>query len=205
MSVFWLAVRRHLPLILIALGVALALAAGRAWINGIERDAFELGEAAGRAHVQAKLDKERLGWADERRLATEAYAKAISEAREQEQRRSAAIQEALDDAERQARRERADRLAADASAARLQDRIAATAAASRFAACNPGLALGGQATADPAGMLADVLGRCEKRVRFLADVADQRGRAGQLCVKSYEALTATDGNDPAPAAKAAGP
>jgi len=47
---------------------------------------------------------------------------------------------------------------------------------------------GGAPAVDAAGMLADVLGRCIARVRFLASVADERGTAGELCERSYEAL-----------------
>lgn len=205
MSLFWPAVRRNLPWLLLAAGVALAGWAVMAWFGGVKQDAFERGEAAGRAEVQKTLDKERLTWAEERRLAAEAYGKAVDEVRIQEQRRAAALQGALDEHERQARRDRDARAAADTAAAGLRERIAATTAAARFAACNPGLALGGQAAQDPAGMLADVLGRCETRVRILADVADERGRAGRLCERAYEALRATTESAPAPEEAAAGP
>ena len=62
-----------------------------------------------------------------------------------------------------------------------------------FAARNPGLAIGSPPTDDATGVLADVLGRCVARVQRLAAIADERGRAGQLCERAYDALTETDG------------
>jgi Protein of unknown function (DUF2514) len=140
------------------------------------------------ARVQATLDQERLDWADERASAAEISRLASLAARTEEQRRRLALQEALDDAERTAQRERADRVVADAAAGRLHERIAALVTAARFAARNPGLALGGPTAEDATGMLADVLGRCVARARLLADVADERGRAGALCERAYDAL-----------------
>lgn len=183
---------------LLAAGVAaLAIAAAiMAW--GASREAD--GRKIGRAEVQRVLDAERQDWADQRAAAAETSRLAAQAARIEEQRRVAALQEALDAAELQARRERADRVVADAAAGSLRERIAALVAASRFAARNPGLTLGGPAAEDPAGVLADVLGRCEARVRLLAGVADERGRAGVLCERAYDALTATAASAPARAA-----
>lgn len=195
-----------LRIVLALLAIAAAVSALLAWGQGREATGRELGLAQGRAEVRAVLDRERAEWAAVREAAAETTRLAARAARAEEQRRVAALQEALDAAEIEARREREGRAAADAAAAGLRERFAAAATAARFAACNPGLALGGPSAADPAGMLADVLGRCEARVRLLADVADQRGRAGKLCERAYDALTApTAGSGQAPAAAAAGP
>lgn len=177
---------------------ALALAAALlSW--GASREAD--GRTLGRAEVQRLLDAERADWASKLAAAAEAARAGALAARLEEQRRVTALQEALDAAELEARRERADRAIADAAAGSLRERIAALVTASRFAARNPGLALGGTPAGDAAGMLADVLGRCEARVRVLAGVADERGRAGQLCERAYDALTPIAGSAAAPTAK----
>ncbi len=188
---------------IVAAVLALAAAIGALLAWGESRE--DAGLAKGRAEVQAVLDRERAEWRAEREAAAESARLAQRAAHAEEQRRVTAIQEALNAAEIEARRERESRVAADADAAGLRERVAAVAAAARFAARNPGLALGGPSATDPAGMLADVLGRCEARVRVLADVADQRGRAGRLCERAYDALTTTGGSGPAPPATAAGP
>lgn len=161
------------------------------------RHAEATGDAAGysrgmavAAKIQATLDAERLDWAGERQAAAEGARLAERAARTEEQRRAAALQEALDAAELVAQRERADRAIADAAAGRLRERVQALVAAARYASRNPSPTLGGAPASDPVGVLADVLGRCETRVRFLAGVADERGRAGELCVRAYDALTA---------------
>ncbi len=191
---------------LLAAAAALAAAAMAllAWGASREADGREKGYSQGMvvaARVQATLDSERRDWAEKTAAAAEVARLAALAARTEEQRRVAALQEALDAAELQARRERADRAIADAAAGRLRDRVADLVTAARFSARNPGLAIGGAPADDAAGVLADVLGRCETRVRVLAGVADERGRAGQLCVNAYDALTpATAASAPAPAA-----
>ena len=42
-----------------------------------------------------------------------------------------------------------------------------------------------QAAGDPIGVLADVLGRADKRASILADLADRRGVAGRACEREY--------------------
>ena len=152
------------------------------------------------AKIQGTLDKERREWADEKAAAAEAYRLAVRTAQAESERRSAALQEAVNAAELVAQRERADRVVADAAAGGLRERIAALVAAARFVSRNPGPAAGGATADDPTGVLADVLGRCVSRVQRLATVADERGRAGQLCERAYDALTAaTAASAPAPA------
>lgn len=177
-------------LIGVVLAALSAVAAVLAWGASREADGREKGYLQGKTEVQRVLDDERRDWAAARDAAAEVARLAALAARAEEQRRVAALQEALDAAELEARRERADRAIADAAAGRLRERVAALVTAARFAARNPGLALGGTPAEDAAGVLADVLGRCEARVRVLAGVADERGRAGQLCERAYDALTA---------------
>jgi len=162
------------------MAVALLAAAAVGWI-GIQN---------------ARIDGLRADLARAKAQHAQAVAEAASAAaaqseryRLEEQRRDAAQKEAIDAAEIKASVARADAINASAAAGRLQQRIAALVAQASRAAANPGVAASGTAASDLAGMLADVLGRCTARVRLLADIADRRGAAGELCVKAYDALT----------------
>ncbi len=80
--------------------------------------------------------------------------------------------------------------AAVATAAGVQQRFAtALAAARREAAAGAAAQPVSPAASAAEGMLADVFGRCVARVRLLAAVADDRGRAGRLCEVSYDDIT----------------
>lgn len=145
-------------------------------------------------HLHAGIAEQKATMSQERTNAALAVAKRQEQYREEEHRRETAQKEALDAAEQTAARARADLAIADAAAGRLRDRVAALVAAARQAAANPAPGAGSPAAADAAGMLADVLGRCITRVRVLAAVADERGTAGQLCERSYDALTPATGD-----------
>jgi hypothetical protein len=186
------------PYRLLAAGIAAAalLAAIAGWGEYRQHQGDTAGYNRGMAvaaKVQATLDKERREWADERAAAAESARLAAKAALAETMRRTQALQEAVNAAELVAQRERADRVVADAAAGRLRERIDALVTAARFAARNPGLAIGSPPTDDATGVLADVLGRCVARVQRLAAIADERGRAGQLCERAYDALTETDG------------
>ena len=149
-----------------------------------------LGVQTWRLHSeQAAHGQDRALIAEERLLALRATATQEAKDRAEEQRRHAKQQDALDAAEADATRARADRAISDAAAGRLQLRITALVAAAKQAAGNPKTGEAGPAAGDAAGMLADVLGRCAARVQLLADLADQRGTAGQFCERSYDSLT----------------
>lgn len=45
-----------------------------------------------------------------------------------------------------------------------------------------------EAAGDPIGVLADVLGRADRRAGILADLADRRGLAGRSCEREYDTL-----------------
>jgi hypothetical protein len=109
--------------------------------------------------------------------------------RAEEQRRAASLQGNVDEAEKKLAAARADIAIRDAAAGRLQQRVATLVARAREAARNPQPAASSAPADDPAGMLADVLGRCVARVRLLATVADERGIAGNACQASYDALS----------------
>lgn len=149
-------------------------------------------------HALRDLAEIKAAWQTDRAAAAEASRKAEAAARAEETRVRAEQEEKIDAAEKAAERARADRAIADAAAGRLSQRVAALVAAAREAASHPQVVQPGAPTADPAGMLADVLGRCVARVRLLATVADERGTAGQLCEQSYDAMTAADPMEAAP-------
>lgn len=130
--------------------------------------------------------------------ATAARAEALGErtarqeeaaARSEETRRTARIQEALD-AEHQSRQQAlVDLRRADAAARSLRERTEQLAAAARCAAGDPSAAAGGAPAAAPADLLADMLGRLDGAAGELARYADEARVAGQLCERTYRALT----------------
>lgn len=83
---------------------------------------------------------------------------------------------------------------ADADGARhasdgLRHRIAHLVAEARGRAANPSAAPAVEATGDPIGVLADVLGRADERAGVLAAYADAARIAGKSCERDYDALT----------------
>lgn len=151
-----------------------------------------------------RLAKARVALADEQRnLATEQrdratdVARAAQAAREQSERFRAKEAEwgesqrkAVDEAERKTAQARNDAVLADAARGRLQQRVAELAAAARRAAANPAAPGASAPAEDAAGVLAELQQRADERAGILARVADERGAAGELCERSYDALTA---------------
>lgn len=118
--------------------------------------------------------------------------------RAEEARTQRAQQEAIADAERKAAQARADAIIAEAASGALQRRFdervrdlvrAVHAAADRGGQGGSPPIHSSPSAEDPARVLADVFGRCIARVRLLADLADERGRAGATCERSYDSLT----------------
>jgi hypothetical protein len=146
--------------------------------------------------VQSQKDRQAVIDAERTRLAL-----AESEKRRaQEAQVRKAQQEAINEAESRAAQARADRVIAEAASGALQRRyeqrvrdlvraVTAAATARGAGAADPAAASAGTAAEDPAGVLADVFGRCVERVRVLAAIADERGAAGAACQRAYEALT----------------
>jgi hypothetical protein len=111
---------------------------------------------------------------------------AVTAARVEENRRTAAQQEIAHDATKQAESARADAAAAGAVADRLRQQLATVRSASR-----PASAAGRASTGDPIGVLADVLERADRRAGDLAAYADAARIAGLACERSYDSLTTT--------------
>ncbi|KKL38636.1 hypothetical protein WR30_11300 [Burkholderia contaminans FFH2055] len=129
------------------------------------------------------------GHADGVRTTTAATQKAqidaVTAARAEEQRRTAAQQEIANDANQQRTSALADAFAARAAAGSLQQRVDQLVAAAR----HPAAAAGSPAAGNALDLLADVLGRSDETSGELAAIADQRGIAGQQCERDYDTLT----------------
>lgn len=140
------------------------------------------GHASGRAEVQAAWDGERL----EQQRATIDEARANAQETQRRLDRQKANQDAQDLELAAARR---DVVIADAAAGRLRDQNAAAARAWRDVLGHP--AAGGQcpAAVDAIGVLADVLGRADRRAGILAGYADAARIAGLKCERDYDSLT----------------
>lgn len=108
-------------------------------------------------------------------------------ARAEEQRRTAQIQEAQDAAHKARLAAESDARAARASADRLRQRAAELAAS--CSASNPTPAASSPAASAPGSVLADMLFRVDEAAGELARYADESRIAGQLCERSYEALS----------------
>jgi len=137
-----------------------ALAIAAAGLGGIR---------AGAWYVQSQWDKE---------SAAELAAQIDEEARRRE-----AMQEVTRYAAQSRARILADSGAAAAAADRLRHQVRALLAQRAVAAP------GSETTGDSCGVLTELLGAAETRLRELARIADERGAAGAACVRAYESLT----------------
>jgi hypothetical protein len=160
------------------LAIVAALVGGFAFFVHHER---ELGRTEGRAEVQARWDS-----AVQKQQA-QAIADAQANAKET-QRRLARDKEHQDAYDTELAQARADADRATASADGLRQRANQYAAAARRAAGNTAAVVNGTPTGDPAGVLADVLGKVGDRSRLLAAYADAARRAGKQCERDYDTL-----------------
>ena len=113
----------------------------------------------------------------------QALTAAIQQARAEEQRRQIALEGIRKDANEQVTIAAADADAARVAAVGLQQQV------DRLAARRCPAATAGSAAADPAGLLlADLLGRIDKRAGELAAYADRSRIAGNACVKAYRSV-----------------
>lgn len=162
------------------LWLELGLAAALCAVIGVQHVEIEH-ERAGRATDQAAFDHERI-------RATDARMAEIEANRAEEQRRTAAIQEKVDEKDQQLARARADRVIADAATGRLQQRFAAAVAAARQAARDPDAVASG-AAASAGDLPADMFRRLGEIGRQYRDAAESAITAGELAERSYDALT----------------
>lgn len=167
---------------------ALAVAAG-AWVGHLidvrhhEARAF----AAGQAATQGRWDAEK--------VTQQAAALKAQQANAAETERRQAAQQEIDRVhEKRASQRRAALAAADARAADVQLQLAAIAASAAAGADGgaPAVDAGAgqrcEAARTAAAVLAELLGRAERRARAVVEFADQAADAGAACVSAYESL-----------------
>jgi hypothetical protein len=103
-------------------------------------------------------------------------------AAEETARRIESMQEVTRYANQSRARILADSGAAAAAADRLRQQVRALLARS------PVVATGGETAGSSCGVLTELLGAADTRLRELARIADERGAAGEACVRAYESL-----------------
>ncbi len=168
------ALRIWLPRLLLVAGVALL-----GWWLHHSIDAA--GYARADLEWQAK-------WNKQAEVLAKAKADAEVLAREKEQRRQAEIDKVTQDAEKQIARAESDAAAASAAADSLHEQARRLAARASQCAGNSAPAQPGQAVTQPGVVLADVLGRADKRAGELAAAYDRSRAAGLACERAYDAL-----------------
>jgi hypothetical protein len=164
-------------LLVLAAIVAAAVGAYEAWAAH-QRD---IGRDEGRAEISA-------AWNAEKQIQ---LAAALSEAQanaEETLRRMERQRESQHAQDKELAAARRDAAAARQSAAGLRQWADDQAAAARRTSGDSAARVDGQAAADPAGMLADVLRRADERAGILAEYADRARIAGQQCERDYDAL-----------------
>jgi len=112
---------------------------------------------------------------------------AVEAARIEERRRTAAVEKARDDAQKQAAVAAADASAARVAGQRLRARIDAILADA--SSRDPALASGGAPTGAPLDLLAYMLRGAIDRAGQLAEYADHARIAGLTCERAYDGLT----------------
>lgn len=157
---------------------AIALALGAAGVQTVRL----AGEKQDFADARAE-------WADTRAESSRIRAKAESVEREKENRFQQEKDNAILEANAKHDRVAADLVRAKRAAASLRDETASTVERAREACKGAELGAGGPPAEDPIGMLADVLGRLDRRAGVLAEYADAARIAGQACERSYDSLT----------------
>lgn len=161
---------------LAVIGAALAAAAaGVAYLAHVQRD-------IGRAEVRAEWGAARLAQADaDLEQAASNARESLRRLTRQQENQHAQDQELL------AARADADRNRAAAD--QLRDQNAATAQRWRAALADSAPGSVSQAAGDAIGVLADVLGRADRRAGVLAAYADAARAAGLKCERDFDALT----------------
>ncbi|MFR9719882.1 DUF2514 family protein [Aeromonas diversa] len=171
---------KALPFLAGALVIAALVGGGAALYLSGHSD----GEAGERKVWQAKWD------AEVAKQAT-ARAKAEEEARKEEGRRQAEIDEVRNHAQTQIAQAQADAAAAGVESGRVREQARRLAARASQCAGNPSVAQGGPATRQPAMVLADLLSRADERAGELAAAYDRARAAGLACERAYDSLSAT--------------
>jgi hypothetical protein len=161
-----------------ALGLGLVAALATA---GIER------MRAADARTEAATARKDL--ADYRATAAESGRLAERAQRTQEQNWRTRVDGVIQDGQQKIAAARNDAALAGAAERGVRDQLAAFRAAVRAASAAPAAAEGGTPAGDPIGVLADVLGRADRRAGILASFADDAHAAGIICERHADAVT----------------
>ena len=129
----------------------------------------------------------------EKRDRAEKLADGIEQARKDDAAVIAAQRKELDHATTQYRtlQRDVDRLRTATGSLREQLAKIRDAASAAASAADPAATFAGKTAAETVSVLTDLLGRCSERRAELARYADDARQAGELCERSYDALTVT--------------
>ncbi|WP_429180025.1 DUF2514 family protein [Aeromonas salmonicida] len=160
---------------------ALVIAALAGGGVALYRSGHAAGEEGERKIWQAKWNEEAA------RLAT-AWTKAEQEAREEEQRRQAEIDEVREHAQNEIAQAQDDAAAAGIESGRLREQTRRLAARASQCASGSSAPEGGPAAGQPAVVLADLLSRADERAGELAAAYDRARASGLACERAYLSL-----------------
>lgn len=136
------------------------------------------------SRAEARHQAEIAGWLEKQTKAEAASREAVTAARNEERRRYASLEKAMQYEREQTRVARADAAAAGDRERRLRNQVATLVAAERRrAASDPGAP-----PSSATDRLAEVFGQCVGRLREVAEAADRAVIAGRACEASYNAL-----------------
>lgn len=141
------------------------------------------------AYVKTELAVVQRDWATQRSMVEQAAREQVTRFRATEAAWHETQRKALDAVEQKVVQARADSVLADAARGKLQQRVATLVADASRSAASSSIASAGAAAGDAAGVLAELQRSADERAGILARVADERGAAGELCERSYDALT----------------
>lgn len=168
---------------------ALPFLAGALLIAGLVGGGIALYQSGHSDGVEGERKTWQAMWDEEAvRLAT-ARTKAEQEARAEEKRRQAEIDEVRDHAQEEIAQAQADATAAGIESGRLHEQARRLAARASQCASNTGTAQGGQAAGQPAMVLADLLSRADERAGELAAAYDRARVSGLACERAYDAIS----------------
>lgn len=143
------------------------------------------GHAAGEAGERKTWEAK---WNEEIARLANARTKAEQEAREEELRRQAEIDEVRNHAQEKIAQAQADAVAAGVESGRLREQARRLAARASQCASNSGATQGSPAAERPAVVLADLLSRADERAGELAAAYDRARASGLACERAYDSL-----------------
>ena len=123
--------------------------------------------------------------ADIRTGQAQAVTKAVTQAREEEQRRIKNLEVIADDTRNKLDAAQADAVASRTAAAGLRQQLADYRQRTR---CNPTTAGGSTPAEDPLYLLSELLSRADERAGDLAEFADRAHIAGRACEAAYDSV-----------------